>query len=63
MGAHYTTPQVKYGVLKYRTKNGRKTESHEITVGSPAWFDWLADNPHFWDFSIGQTTQKSNRAQ
>ena len=47
MGAHYTTPQVKYGVLRYRTKNGRKTEFHEITVGSPAWFEWLRENRHF----------------
>ena len=47
MGAHYSTPQVKYGVLRHRTKHGRKTEYHEITVGSSAWFEWLEDNHHF----------------
>ncbi len=47
MGAHYTTPQVKYGVLRHRTKSGRKTEFHEIKVGSPAWFEWLEENHHF----------------
>ncbi len=47
MGAHYTTPQVKYGRLRYRTKTGRKIQFHEVTVGSKEWFLWLERNHSF----------------
>ncbi len=62
MGAHYTTPQVKYGRLRYRIKTGRKIQFHEVTVGSKAWFDWLEHNHSFnLEARIGSLTARKEK--
>ncbi len=62
MGAHYTTPQVKYGVLRYRTKTGREIQLHQITVGSDDWFSWLKQNHRFnFEARIGSFTARKEQ--